>query len=60
MTYLSRIELCFKNLYPQFCKKDGSPMQPQFDIFRKGVETAILTLEHFRDEADYKKYKEGD
>lgn len=60
MTYLSKIELCFKNLYPQFCKEDGSPIQPHFDIFCKGVETAILTLEHFRDEVDYKKYKKND
>lgn len=61
MNDMEKIERYFKYFYPQFCdKKDGTPIQDQFDIFCKGVETSIMILEHFRDEVEYKKYKEND
>lgn len=50
----------FKNLYPKFCDETGKPLQPYFDIFCRGVEVSIMTLEHFRDEADYLNEMEND
>ncbi len=59
MTTLS-LERYFKNLYPQFCDESGKPVKTYFDIFCKGVESAIMTLEHFRDEVDYLNEMEND